>query len=79
MPHSFKRGQRIEYTFAAGKVVQGKVKRLYSASEIAAHAKSHGAAAAARLPEWLVCQLTDEAGTFTVACHHEQLRLIDNR
>lgn len=74
-----KRGTRIEYTYAAGKVAAGRILRVYTPKEIAAHAKSHGEAAAARLPEWFPCELTDEHGTYKGACHVSQLRVISNR
>lgn len=76
---ALKRGIRIEYRYASGNVVQGRVVRRYSAREIAAHANSHGAEAAAQLPEWVVCELTDEHGSHTGACHVSQLRVTDNR
>jgi len=73
-----KRGTRIEYTYAGGKVVSGKVLRSYTAKEIATHAKTHGAEAAARLPEWFPCELYDEHGSYRGACHLSQLRVIAN-
>lgn len=79
MAQAFKRGTRIEYCYASGEVVQGKVVRTYTDKEIAAHAKTHGPEAAARLPEWIVCELADEAGTYRGACHVSQLRVTDNR
>lgn len=76
MQTNLKRGRRIEYTHAGGKVVTGKVLRLYTASEIAAHARTHGAEAAARLPNWIPCELTDEHGSYRAACHVSQLRAV---
>lgn len=75
----FKRGKRIEYRYAFGKIVQGKVIRRYSEKEVARHAKTHGPEAAARLPEWIVCEMEDEAGSYRGAFHFEQLRITDNR
>ena len=76
---TFERGTRIEYTYAGGSVVGGRVVRRYSAKEIAAHARSHGPEAAAKLPEWIVCELNDERGAYRGACHVSQLRITDNR
>lgn len=74
-----KRGTRIEYRYAGGLVVPGKVVHTYTAKEIAGHAKSHGPEAAARLPEWIVCELHHDDGNCTGACHISQLRVTDNR
>ncbi len=74
-----KRGQRIEYTYAAGAVTPGKVVRTYTAKDCERHARTHGEAAAAALPEWIVCELTDAQGTYRGACHVSQLRSLDNR
>lgn len=79
MAQQFKRGTRIEYRYAAGAVTPGKVVRHYTPKEIAAHAKTHGPEAAARLPEWIVCELEDDHGTYRGACHVSQLRVTDNR
>jgi hypothetical protein len=75
----FKRGTRIEYRYAGGLVVPGKVKRTYTDKEIAAHAKTHGEKAAAALPEWIVCELYHPDGIGGGACHVSQLRVTDNR
>lgn len=79
MAHQLKRGTRIEYRYALGKVVPGKVVRLYTDKEIARHAITHGERAAADLPNWIVCELEDEAGAYRGACHIDQLRVTDNR
>lgn len=76
---TFKRGQRIEYTYAAGQVTPGKVVRLYTAKDCERHKRTHGEAAAAALPEWIVCELTDAHGSYRGACHIGQLRSVDNR
>lgn len=76
MATSFKRGQRIEYTYAGGAVVPGKVVRLYSAKDCERHARTHGKEAAADLPNWIVCALTDGHGSYQGACHFSQLRAI---
>lgn len=78
-PTTFKRGQRIEYTYAAGQVTLGKVVRLYTAKDCEQHKRTHGEAAAAALPEWIVCELTDAHGSYRGACHFSQLRSLDNR
>lgn len=75
----FKRGTRIEYTYAGGAVVPGKVLRLYTAKDAADHAKTHGEEAATRLCEWIPCELTDEHGSYKGACHVSQLRIVSNR
>lgn len=72
----FKRGTKIEYTYAAGQKVTGKVIRHYTAREIEAHRKSHGDRAAELLPNWIVCELEDDHGKYRGACHVEQLRVI---
>lgn len=79
MPSTLKRGTRIEYTYAAGKVVRGTVLKPYGARDIALHARTHGEKAAAELPNWYPCQLEDEHGTYRGACHVSQLRVVDNR
>jgi hypothetical protein len=79
MKTELKRGTRIEYSYAGGKAVLGKVLRRYTAREIAIHARTHGPDAAAKLPEWIPCELTDEHGTYSGACHISQLRIVDNR
>jgi hypothetical protein len=58
-----KRGTRIEYTYALGKVVQGKIVKPY----------------AAHLPGWFLCKLTDKAGDYSVGCHVGQIRVVGNR
>lgn len=60
----FRRGERIEYTFAAGKVVRGKVVRLEREP---------------RWLGWLVADLTDEDGTSRGCVWGGQCRSIDNR
>lgn len=61
--NQFKRRTRIEYTYAAGKVVQGKVLGPYSPD----------------MPDWYHCELVDEGGAYRGGCHVSQLRVIDNR
>jgi hypothetical protein len=60
----FKRGQRIEYTYAGGKVVPGKVISIEKA---------------ARWRGWLVAELTDEHGSYRGCVHSGQCRSLDNR
>lgn len=55
-----KRGTRIEYTYASGKVVNGRVLGPYAAD----------------MPGWYRCELTDEVGTNRGGCHVAQLREI---
>lgn len=73
MAHTFKRGDKVRTLLGNGRFAVGKVKRLYSEREIAAHARSHGEAAAARLPEWIVCTMSDDKGEFTLAHHYSSL------
>lgn len=58
-----KRGTRIEYTYAFGRVVSGKVLKPYSDD----------------MPGWFLCELTDEGGAYRGGCHVDQLRITDNR
>lgn len=57
-----KRGTRVTYTYAAGKVVQGKVVKAYAPD----------------MPGWWLLELTDEHGTTRGGCHEGQIRIIDN-
>jgi hypothetical protein len=75
----FKRGTRIEYRYAGGLVSPGKVLRTDTPKEIAIHSKTHGERAAADLPNWIVCELYDDNGSYKGACHVSQLRVTDNR
>jgi len=74
MATKFKRGQKIVFSYAGGREVPGKIVRFYTAKEIACHARSHGTRAAELLPNWIVCELTDESGSYRGACHVDQLR-----
>jgi hypothetical protein len=58
-----KRGTRIEYRYAFGNVVPGKVLAPYAAD----------------MPDWFLCELEDEAGKYRGGCHVSQLRVTDNR
>ena len=58
-----KRGTRITYRYAGGKIVQGKIIKPY----------------AKEMPDWYLCELTDEAGTIRGGCHREQITIVDNR
>jgi hypothetical protein len=60
---NLKRGTRVTYTFAAGKVVPGKVLRPYAKD----------------MPDWYLVELTDEQGTSRGGCHSGQLTVVDNR
>lgn len=64
-----KRGARIEYTYAAGKVVAGRVlgaEKIPSYSGIGSEL-------------WYRTQLLDERGAFKGLVHSSQVRSIDNR
>ena len=63
MATTLKRGTRITYTYALGKIVSGKVIRPYSPD----------------MPEWFVCELTDEGGSYRGGCHVSQITVTDNR
>ena len=52
-----KRGTRIEYIYAAGKVVSGKILKPYHPD----------------MPDWFLCELRDEHGTYRSGCHRDQL------
>ena len=58
-----KRGTRVTYTYAAGKVVMGKVIRPYAKD----------------MPGWYLVELTDEISTHRGGCWHAQLTITDNR
>jgi hypothetical protein len=59
-----KRGTKIEYTYAGGKKVPGKIVRYVKPEEV------HG------LEGWYVCSLVDEHGKYGGSCHVEQLRVV---
>lgn len=59
----FRRGMRVTYRYAGGRIVQGKIIRPYSAD----------------MPMWYLVELTDEQGTYRGGCHAEQLERKDNR
>jgi hypothetical protein len=61
--NGFKRGSRIEYTYAAGDVVPGRIVRP----------------AGENMKDWFVCELTDKGGSYRGTCHASQLRIIGNR
>lgn len=63
MAPTLKRGTRVSYRYAGGKVVPGKVLRPYSPD----------------MPEWFLLELTDEGGTYRGGCHREQITVTDNR
>lgn len=69
----FKRGTPIRYTYPGGKLVPGRIIRHYTDKEIAVHRKTHGDYAASQLPNWVICELTDEGGTYQGACHVSQI------
>ncbi|MEZ2132490.1 MULTISPECIES: hypothetical protein [unclassified Sinorhizobium] len=67
-----KRGTKIEYTFAAGKVVQGKVVKP---QPVPFYGKPG-------IDLWYVVKLADDSGVLSdkaVSVHYGQVRNIDNR
>ena len=60
---TLKRNTRVTYTYAAGKIVQGKILGPYAKD----------------MPEWFRVELTDEYGTTQGGCHIGQLKIVDNR
>jgi hypothetical protein len=63
MATKFKRGTRVEYTYACGAVVAGRILGPYCKA----------------MPEWYRVELTDDHGTYRGGCHEQQLRVVDNR
>lgn len=59
MENELKRRTRIEYAYAGGKVVQGKIIGPYSPD----------------MPDWFLCELEDEFGTYRSGCHRSQLKV----
>jgi hypothetical protein len=62
-----KRGTKIEYTYAAGKVVTGKIVRAVKPEE------NYG------LAGWYQVSLADEHGAYGGCAHGDQIRNVDNR
>jgi hypothetical protein len=62
-----KNGTKIEYTYAAGKVVAGRIIRAVRPQE------NYG------YEGWYQVILTDEHGLYRGCVHREQIRNIDNR
>jgi hypothetical protein len=60
---TLKRGTRVAYSYAGGKVVSGIVVKQHKAE----------------MADWFVLRLTDEAGTYCGSCHREQITVTDNR
>jgi hypothetical protein len=73
---TFQRGTRVECTLGGGRIATGKVLRLYTDKDVAAHRKSHGEHQASILQQWIPCELRDEQGTFSLAVHQSQLRAV---
>ena len=65
MAQSLKRGMRVIYAYAGGKVVPGKVLRSYSPD----------------MPDWWLLRLTDPVDGTSIdgGCHRDQITVIDNR
>lgn len=64
-----KRGTKIEYTYAGGKVVQGKIVKPQPINFYTTHG----------VDLWYVVRLTDEAGEYGGSVHFSQVRNVDNR
>ncbi len=62
--NSIKRGTRVTYRFAGGKIIAGVVMK---------HHKDMLDG------QWYVLRLTDEVGTWSGSCHREQITVTDNR
>lgn len=62
MATNLKRGTRIEYTYAGGKVVQGKILGDYASD----------------MPGWYAAHLWDEHGKYGGGVHQSQVRVIRN-
>jgi hypothetical protein len=61
--NEIRKGSRIEYTYAAGKVVQGKIVKA---------AKVNG------YDGWFVARLWDDAGEYGGCIHVDQIRVVSN-
>jgi len=60
---TLKRGTRVSYRYAAGKLLSGKIVKPYSPD----------------MPDWYVLDLTSECGSYRAGCHVEQITVTDNR
>jgi hypothetical protein len=58
-----KRGTRVTYRYAGGKIVPGVIVKQHKDD----------------FADWYVVRLTDEAGTSTGSCHRDQITVTDNR
>lgn len=72
-PRRFRRGQRIEYTYAGGKTVPGVIVRYQDMSAVPGRPDLRGQVG------WYAVRLNDEAGAYDGSCHEQQIRLTDNR
>jgi len=72
-PRQFKRGQRIEFTYAGGKVVPGKIIGYQDMSKVPFRPDLKG------MVGWYAVTLTDEQGAYSGSVHEEQIRSVDNR
>lgn len=66
---ALKRGTKIEYAYAGGKIVSGKVVRVQPINFYAKHG----------VELWYQVRLTDEHGEYGGTVHHGQIRNVDNR
>ena len=62
-PSPLRRGTRVSYRNAAGKIVLGVVLRQHPAP----------------MADWYLLELTDEHGCFRASCHRVQITVTDNR
>lgn len=61
---ALKRGTKIEYTYAGGKVVPGVIVKHHD-GEMDGY--------------WYAAKLTDDAGTYGGSIHMSQIKVVDNR
>lgn len=59
-----KRGTRVTYRFAGGKIVPGTVVKRHKDLLDG---------------QWYVLRLTDEVGTWSGSCHRDQIAITDNQ
>jgi hypothetical protein len=62
-PAELRRGAPIQYAYAGGKVVSGRVLGAYADD----------------MPGWYRCELEDEHGKYASGCHIGQIRLLGGR
>lgn len=67
----FKRGQKVTYTYAGGKIVPGRIVRYQDMDNVPGRPDLRG------LTRWWLVELTDEAGKHRGSCHQNQLRALE--